>query len=132
MEILTGADRRRSWPREVKLSVLAEATGESLAAVARRHDLLPQQVYAWRRAFRREAEQAAGIGEVAGSEAVALVPVEVVAPAAEDAPACSRPPQRRRRVRPIEVTLGNGRRLRADPTIAAEDLRRLIEVLDGA
>jgi transposase-like protein len=41
MEIITGVERRRSWPLERKLAVLEEAsrTSESAASVARRHDI---------------------------------------------------------------------------------------------
>ena len=47
MEILTGVERRREWSNEDKLRILgeAEAEGVNLASVARRHDLLPQQLY---------------------------------------------------------------------------------------
>jgi transposase len=130
IEILTGVERRREWSDEDKLRILAEAEedGVSLASVARRHDLLPQQLYTWRRLFRQAAEaQATG-----APPSMTLVPLEVVASGVEDERVRSRPSPRRRRVCPIEVTLANGRRLRADPTIAAEDLRRLIQVLDEA
>ena len=54
MEIITGVARRRSWPLEQKLAVLAEASrrSESAASVARRHDIRPQQLYRWRRELR--------------------------------------------------------------------------------
>ena len=132
MEILTGVERRREWSDEDKLRILgeAEAEGVSLASVARRHDLLPQQLYTWRRLFRQASEVQA---RSAAASSMTLLPVEVVAPSCSaDEPVRSRPLPRRRRVRPIAVTLANGRRLRADPMIAAEDLRRLIQVLDEA
>src|SRR3546814_13188395 len=55
MEIITGVERRRSWPLERKLAVLAEASrgSESAASVARRHDIRPQQLYRWRRELRQ-------------------------------------------------------------------------------
>lgn len=132
MEILTGVERRREWSDDDKLRILgeAEAEGVSLASVARRHDLLPQQLYTWRRLFRQASEAQAGS---AAAPSMTLLPVEVVAPSCSaDEPVRPRASLRRRRVRPIEVTLANGRRLRVDPTIAAVDLRRLIQVLDEA
>ena len=59
VEIL-GRERRRVWSDEDKLRILAEAEtqGVGLAAVARRHDLCPQQLYTWRRLFRQAAEAA--------------------------------------------------------------------------
>lgn len=51
MEIITGGGRRRRWPDEDKLRVLEEAAepGVRLSDVARRHDILPQQIRRWRR-----------------------------------------------------------------------------------
>jgi transposase len=51
LEIFTGSGRRRSWTTEQKERIVAEtlADGESVSAVARRHGLTPQQVFAWRR-----------------------------------------------------------------------------------
>jgi transposase len=45
-EIL-GLERRRTWSDEDKLRILAEADAPeiSIASVARRHDLCPQQLY---------------------------------------------------------------------------------------
>ncbi|WP_082537249.1 MULTISPECIES: transposase [unclassified Aureimonas] len=53
LEIFTGAERRRRWREADKLAVLEEASrpGISAASVARRHDILPQQIYRWRRQF---------------------------------------------------------------------------------
>jgi transposase len=66
LEILTGAGRRRSWSAE-------SLAGGSVSAVARRHGLTPQQLFAWRRQMR-------GSG-VMGHGAVSFAPV-VVAPSA--------------------------------------------------
>ncbi|WP_457813830.1 transposase (plasmid) [Sinorhizobium meliloti] len=46
VEILTGAERQRRWSAEQKLSILQEAFGPdgSVSVVARRHDILPQQI----------------------------------------------------------------------------------------
>lgn len=54
MEIITGIERRRQWPVERKLAVLEEAasSSDSAAAIARRHDICPQQLYRWRREWR--------------------------------------------------------------------------------
>jgi len=51
MEIITGGGRRRRWADEDKLQVLEEAAqpGARLSDVARRHDILPQQLRRWRR-----------------------------------------------------------------------------------
>ena len=55
IEIFTGAGRRRAWPVSVKAAIVAESkiAGPSVCAVARRHGLTPQQLFAWRRQARR-------------------------------------------------------------------------------
>jgi transposase len=62
LEVFTGAGRRRRWSREQKAQIIAEsyAGGESVSAVARRHGLTAQQLFAWRRDAGREAEANAG------------------------------------------------------------------------
>jgi transposase len=99
----------------------AETQGVGLAAVARRHDLHPQQLYTWRRLFRQAAE-AARVGNP-----VAFLPVEV-----SDAPAPPAASKPKRRTLPVEVTLVGGRRLRVDPDIDPAALRRLVQTLERA
>jgi transposase len=55
IEVFTGAGRRRSWSGEEKAAIVAESygAGETVCAVARRHGLTPQQLFAWRRLARR-------------------------------------------------------------------------------
>lgn len=121
-EIL-GRERRRTWSDEDKLRILAEAdTPEiSLASVARRHDLCPQQLYAWRRLFREAAEAARA------EPPLVFLPVEV-----SDASARPAAPRSRRRAKAVEVTLVGGRRLRVDPDIDPDTLFRLVQALERA
>ena len=51
LEVFTGAGRRRSWTAEQKARIVAEsyAEGATVCAVARRHALTAQQLFAWRR-----------------------------------------------------------------------------------
>ena len=57
IEVFTGAGRRRSWSLEEKAAIIVESydAGETVCAVARRHGLTPQQLFAWRRLARRSA-----------------------------------------------------------------------------
>lgn len=59
LEIFTGAGRRRAWTAEQKAAIVSESfeDGASVSHVARRHGLTPQQVFAWRRRARREADE---------------------------------------------------------------------------
>ena len=116
-------ERRRTWSDEEKLRILSEAEmqGVGLVGVARRHDLHPQQLYTWRRRFRQAAEAARS------EKLVAFLPVEIGDPAGPPPP-----PKSRRRARAVEVTLVGGRRLRVDPDIDPETLRRLVQALERA
>ncbi len=51
LEVFTGTGRRRSWSADEKEQIVAEsyACDEAVSAVARRHGLTPQQLFAWRR-----------------------------------------------------------------------------------
>ena len=55
LEVFTGRGRRRRWSDEDKARIVAETVGDSVCAVARRHGLLPQQVFGWRRQLRDAA-----------------------------------------------------------------------------
>jgi transposase len=81
IEVLTGPERRRRWSGEDKARIVEESLvpGARVADVARRWQLCPQQVFAWRRAARDAmAEKPAGL------LAPAFVPI-----VAEDAPAAA-------------------------------------------
>jgi transposase len=55
LEVITGALGRRRWSAEAKARIVAEslAPGVVISAVARRHDLRPQQLFAWRHQARQ-------------------------------------------------------------------------------
>lgn len=120
MEIITGRERRRQWSDEDKLRILEEASDPRLsaAAVARRHDLLPQQIYKWRRQFRHPAS----------SEEVSFLPVELIA----DGTAPKKAKPRRSQADRIEIGLKNGRTLRVGADLDADCLRSLIRVVEEA
>jgi len=65
MEVITGVARRRRWPRSEKARIVAEsyAPGASATAVAVRHGLHRNQIFAWRRQLRNRA---ALVGQAAG------------------------------------------------------------------
>jgi transposase len=55
LEVITGALGRRRWSAEAKARIVAEslAPGVVISEVARRHDLRPQQLFAWRHQARQ-------------------------------------------------------------------------------
>lgn len=109
IEVLTGVERRRRWSAEEKRRIVAEASapGVTAAAVARRYDLHPHQIYGWRRRLRSQAHDG-------------FVPVVV---AAEPVIASSRSGL-------IEIALANGWVLRVSEGIVPATLVRLVETLE--
>src|ERR1700746_1041198 len=87
-EVLGRVERRRRFSVEQKLAVLTEATapGASMSAVARRHGLLPAQVYKWRR-----LAELGVIGVPGASELPSFVAVEI----AQEVGSLPAPPRRR-------------------------------------
>src|ERR1700739_5147302 len=81
VEVITGVARRRRWPRSEKARIVAEsyAPGASATAVAVRHGLHRNQIFAWRRELRNHVA-------LVGAGAPAFVPVRLASPA-ESGPA---------------------------------------------
>ena len=135
-EVLGRVERRRRFSVEQKLAVLAEAMapGANISAVARRHGLLPAQVYKWRR-----LAELGVIGVPGASELPSFVAVEITkdvpslpAPVLEDKPATADDtPSRRQRKKAglIEIELESGRRVRVDRDVDAAALARVLDVL---
>jgi len=75
IEILTGPVGRRRWSAEEKARIVAEtlAPGSRVSDVARRWQVCPQQVFAWRHAARRGV--AAMPREPASRPAAGFVPI---------------------------------------------------------
>ena len=88
IEVFTGAGRRRSWSGEEKAAIIVESygAGETVCAVARRHGLTPQQLFAWRRLARRS-----------GSELPTIFVPAVLETIEPEPPAAVPPPRRARR-----------------------------------
>lgn len=133
-EVLGRVERRRRFSVEQKLAVLTEATapGANLSEVARRHGLLPAQVYKWRR-----LAELGVIGVPGVSELPSFVAVEITrelpalpGPVAEAQPTAGREARRRRRKAGlIEIELAGGRRIRVDRDVDAGALERVLDVL---
>ena len=135
--MLGRVERRRRFSVEQKLAVLAEAMAPraNLSEVARRHGLVPAQVYKWRR-----LAELGVIGMPGASELPSFVAVEITkedvpslpAPIPEDKPAAgSEVPRRRRRKKAglIEIELSGGRLVRVDRDVDAAALERVLDVL---
>lgn len=135
-EILGRVERRRRFSVEQKLAVLSEATapGANLSEVARRHGLLPAQVYKWRRLAELGVIGVRGASELPSFVAVEIaqdVPSLPALAAAEVKPIVSAeaPRRRRRKAGLIEIELAGGRRVRVDRDVDAAALERVLDVL---
>ena len=128
---------RRTGPRmrhtiEEKLRIVEEtrAKGASVAAVARRHNVNPNQVFAWRRQHR------SGLLNAQGAKGDAkMLPVKVSTPtvlpserAAPTAPSQS-PSEPQQAARLIEIRLSNGHIIVVRGRVDAEALSRVIDLL---
>ena len=114
LEVITGALGRRRGSAEAKARIVAEslAPGVVISEVARRHDLRPQQLFAWRHQARQGRL-------VLPAEELAFVPV--VSTAAEAPPVASSASP----AGPIEVVLGDAV-VRVPPAV---DGKLLVKVL---
>ncbi|WEQ50578.1 transposase (plasmid) [Komagataeibacter oboediens] len=116
-EILIGVERRRRWPDERKLEILAEVgvDGASVSDVARRHGLTRQHLYQWRTSFRQRLSSP--------DQSVAFVPVASV-----NAPAVTSGDD----TDELAIVLRNGRCIRVTGHPAEELLARVIRIAETA
>ena len=117
LEVINGALGRRRWDAEAKARIVAEslAPGVAVSEVARRHELRPQQLFAWR----QQAKQ----GRFAlPAEDLAFVPVVA---AAETPPAFAKPAGF------IEIALG-GVVVRVPPEVDGRLLAKVLRAVKAA
>jgi transposase len=90
VEVITGVGRRRSWPHDFKMQVVAETleTDAVISDVARRHGLRPQQLFSWRNQFRSGQFRSGQslLGKTAPRHVPAFATVVVAPSTAADAP----------------------------------------------
>jgi len=111
-----GVERRRRWTDDEKLAVVSEVgvNGATVADVARGHDVTRQHIYQWRRELR-----AKGMWNDREDMRFLRLPVA-------DAPSSGT------LAAGVEIALCNGRTLRGVEGLGADDLARLIRVVESA
>jgi transposase len=127
---------RRTGPRrqhtiEDKRRIVQEThvRGASVATVARRHNVNPNQVFAWRQLYRRGL-----LDPNAAQESPPMLPVKVNTPTVLPSER-ARPTEPRNRGRPkrssrlIEIKLCNGHSIVLHGRVDAEALSRVIDLL---
>jgi transposase len=133
MEIVTGRERRRRWSEESKLQILREAvtSGLSVAEVARRHDVVPQQIYIWRRQLLAKVKAESG-----RSASPRFLPVAVVSETeVPETPRGERTAEKPRgtvRQARIEIRCKGGRVLKVEAGIDPSALQALIRSVESA
>src|SRR6266498_2601221 len=92
VEIRSGVGRRRRWSDKDKGRIVAEsyAPGAVVSEIARRHEISPQHLFAWRKAARN------GQLALAADEAAVFVPVMMAPQKAEVAKRSALPRSRSR------------------------------------
>lgn len=128
--VLSGPERRRRWTEAEKVRIVEESlSGEaSVAAVARRHDVHPNQLHRWRHQART--------GTVVGARGTAMIAdggsfSRVVVASDGGQPGTPRS-HAGADAALIEVVLGNGRVLRVPDDAATVRVAALADALEGS
>ena len=117
---------------EEKLQIVEEtrAKGVSVATVARRHHVNPNQVFAWRQLHRRGL-----LNSQAAKSDAKMLPVKVSTPTvlpterAASTAASQSPPEPKQASRLIEIRLRNGHSIVLRGRVDAQALSRVIDLL---
>jgi transposase len=127
VEILAGRERRRFWSNEQKRAILDDAatSGLTLADVARRHYIVPQQIYTWRRQLGLSATAPTFLPVVVAAS-------ENVEHGRDERQAAPKAATRGGRPGSIEIRCINGRVLKVDPNLDAGVLKALIRSVEDA
>lgn len=116
--MIVDGKRRRSWPLDLKRRIVEESCDPdvSICDVARRYDLDPSQLYAWRKRFREKAPSYSG-----------LVPVEITDPCPPQIGCGGLTLSDQNSSHRIEIVLTNGRRLFVREDMDASQLTRFAQ-----
>ena len=126
----TGPRRQHSLEEKVRIVKETHVKGASVSAVARRHNVNTNQIFAWRQLYRQ------GLLVAPGAEGEsAMLPVKVgtptVLPTERTAPAVRRQSAKvQQAVTGIEIRLANGHSLVVHGEVDAKALTRVIDVLE--
>lgn len=119
-EVSVGVERRRSWPDDLKLSILREVGvgGATVSDIARRHDVTRQHIYQWRRQLKDK-------GLWPEPEGISFLALEGPQPPVAAQPGAIDGS-------PAEIGFANGRTLRCSAGMAEADIKRLIRLVETA
>ena len=121
LEVLTGPERRRKSSDETKIAIVAEALADGVVVsdVARRHDVMPSQLFGWMRQFRDAA-----LASIAPPPSPMFAPAVVEVPVAMPSPAppSAEPPAE------IEISVGIAK-VRIRGAVNAKTLAAVLKAL---
>ena len=126
--------RRKQWSVQEKLQIVRETLQSegSVPVIARRHGVNANQIFTWRREYRRGKLLERGVESARDRKAPALLPVQIHVPMkavlqeARTAPA-SRSPEPER----VEIEFASGTRLRIWGGLGKERLQAILRELAG-
>jgi transposase len=121
--VLSGPERRRRWTTAEKLRLVAESSASGLSVVdfARRHDVHPNLVHAWRRQAKTGELSVAPDGEARFRPVAVAAEDSVALPTRTSEGAGSM----------VEVVLRNGRLLRLSDRVVPGRAALLADALEG-
>ena len=126
--------RRKQWSVQEKLQIVRETVQSegSVPVIARRHGVNANQIFTWRREYRRGKLLERGVETARDGKAPALLPVQIHVPMkavpqeARTAPASPSPEPER-----VEIEFASGTRLRIWGGLGKERLQAILRELAG-
>ena len=127
--------RRKQWSVQEKLQIVRETLQSegSVPVIARRHGVNANQVFTWRRAYRRGKLLERGVETARDRKAPALLPVQIDVPmkaAPQEARAASASPASQ--PQRVEIEFQSGTRLRIWGGLSTERLQVILRELAGS
>ena len=127
--------RRKQWSVQEKLQIVRETmqSGSSVPVIARRHGVNANQIFTWRREYRRGRLLERGVESARDRKAPALLPVQIHVPMkttpqeAHAAPAAAASQPER-----VEIEFPSGTRLRIWGGLGTERLQAILRELSGS
>lgn len=121
--VLPGPERRRRWTMAEKLRIVKEslAADVNAAEFARRHDIHPHLLFAWRKQARAGLLSGVSDGEARFARVAVAPATDAVHSSTNEA----------REAAVIEVLLRNGRVLRLSESVTPAHAARLADALEG-
>ena len=126
--------RRKQWSVQEKLQIVRETlqSGSSVPVIARRHGVNANQIFTWRREYRRGKLLERGVESARERKAPALLPVQIhvplKAPPQEGRAAPVSPASQPER---MEIEFPSGTRVRIWGGLGTERLQAILRELSG-